>query len=147
MARRSKPKSAQVARLKDTQARFLKAYRTGGTILDAAAAAKVGRRTHYDWLERDAAYAAAFAEAKEEAVEGLEAECYKRALNRSDLLLMFLLKAHKPGMYRDRWEGKLDTTAVVAPLTPAMLRHRSTAELEQARTLFRKMVGQSAGSS
>ena len=55
---------------------------------------------------------------------------------------MFLLKAHKPGTYRDRWEGKLDTTAVVAPLTPAMLRHMSTAELEQARTLFRKMVGQ-----
>ena len=55
--------------------------------------------------------------------------------------MMFLLKAHKPGMYRDRWESKLDTTAVVAELTPAMLRHMSSEELETARTLFRKMLG------
>ena len=55
--------------------------------------------------------------------------------------MMFLLKAHRPTMYRYRWEGKLDTTAVVAEIKPENLRHMSTAELEQARTLFRKMLG------
>lgn len=59
---------------------------------------------------------------------------------------MFLLKSHRPTVYRDRWEGKLDTTAVVAEIKPENLRHLTTAELEQASTLFRKMVGQSAGS-
>ena len=49
-------------------------------------------------------------------------------------------------MYRERWEGKLDTTAVVAEIKPENLRHMTTPELEQARKLFRKMVGQSAGS-
>ena len=55
---------------------------------------------------------------------------------------MFLLKAHRPGTYRDRWEGKLDTTAVVTAIPPGQLKHLSTEELETARTLFRKMVGQ-----
>ena len=127
--------------LKETQRRFLKAYVESGTIRDGAIAAKVGRQTHYDWLQQHDAYRIAFQAAKDEAVEGLEAECRKRALARSDLLLMFLLKAHKPAMYRDRWEGKLDTTSVVAELTPAMLKHMSTDELATARTLFRKMLG------
>ena len=112
-----------------------------GTIRDGAIAAKVGRQTHYDWLQQHEEYRIAFQAAKEESIEGLEAEARRRALRRSDLLLMFLLKAHKPAMYRDRWEGKLDTPAVVAPLTPAMLRHISTDELETARTLLRKMLG------
>ena len=43
-------------------------------------------------------------------------------------------------MYRDRWEGKLDTTVVAAELTPAMLKHMSTDELKTARTLFCKML-------
>ena len=34
----------------------------------------------------------------------------------------------------------------VTEITPDQLKHMTTAELEQARTLFRKMVGQSAGS-
>ena len=102
----------------------------------------MGRQTHYDWLEQHETYQQAFQAAKDESVEGLEAECRKRALRRSDLLLMFLLKAHRPGMYRDRWEGKLDTTSIIAPMTPAMLKHMSSGELEQARVLFRKMLGQ-----
>ena len=128
--------------LKETQRRFLKAYVSSGTIRDAAIAAKVGRQTHYDWLQQHDAYRIAFEAAREECIEGLEAECRKRALARSDILLIFLLKANRPTVYRDRWEGKLDTTSIVAPMTPAMLKHMSTAELEQARTLFRKMLGQ-----
>ena len=111
-----------------------------GTIRDGAIAAKVGRQTHYDWLQQHDAYRIAFQAAKDAAVEGLEAECRKRALRRSDVLLIFLLKAHRPAMYRDRWEGKLDTTSIVAPMTPAMLKHMSSDELETARTLFRKML-------
>ncbi len=77
--------------LKETQRRFLKAYVSSGTIRDAAIAAKVGRQTHYDWLEQHETYQQAFQAAKDEAVEGLEAECRKRALRRSDVLLIFLL--------------------------------------------------------
>lgn len=124
------------------QGLFLKGYIKAGTITDGAAAARVSRQTHYDWFEADEAYARAFEAAKEESIEGLEAECRRRALSRSDILLIFLMKAGRPNVYRDRWEGKLDTTSIIAPMTPAMLKHMSTDELEQARVLFRKMLGQ-----
>ena len=42
------------------QAEFLAAYQGVGTIEGACRVAEVGRRTHYDWIDRDPAYAARF---------------------------------------------------------------------------------------
>lgn len=104
------------------QARFLKAYATAGTILGASALARVGRRTHYDWLERDEAYQTVFAEAREDAADHLEQEAIRRAHDGvrkpvyqggkrvgwiqeySDVLLIFLLKGLRPEKYRERFE-------------------------------------------
>ena len=61
------------------QKAFLAAFRECGNVRLAATAADVGRRTHYDWLQ-DPAYAAAFADAREDAAELLEQEARRRAL-------------------------------------------------------------------
>ena len=104
------------------QARFLKAYVRTGTILHAALAAKVDRQTHYKWMDNPR-YAQAFAEAEELAIQELEREARRRALEGvrepvgfwkgkaseyvkrySDTLLIFLLKGHRPDKYRERQE-------------------------------------------
>jgi len=89
--------------------------------------AGIHRETHYWWLKHDPAYAVAFAQAEEKAADALEAEARRRAINGvlrykfdkgrpitnpetgepyyeleySDTLLIFLLKAHKPTVYRE----------------------------------------------
>jgi hypothetical protein len=81
---------------------FLRAYAKTGNIQLAAKAAKVGRRTHYDWLT-NASYAEDFRDAQAEALEMLEAAAHKRATRArkpSDILLMFLLKKLDPS-YRE----------------------------------------------
>ena len=106
------------------QTRFLAAYATGfPTAKSAAKKAKIARSSHIRWLVNDTKYAAAFTELKDDLVEELEAELYRRAVlgverpitvagervmvrEYSDRLLMFLLKAEKPEKYRDRREVK-----------------------------------------
>jgi hypothetical protein len=61
------------------QRAFLASYARCGNISQAAKAAKVGRRDHYDWLNANSLYAAAFADAREDAIEALEREARRRA--------------------------------------------------------------------
>ena len=100
------------------KAAFLAAYAETAVIAYAAEAAKVNRRQHYRWL-KDPVYAEAFAEAREIAIESLEGEARRRAVQGvaepvyykgevvgtiqkySDVLLMFLLKAAFPEKYRE----------------------------------------------
>ena len=60
------------------QKAFLAAYAVCGVLAEAARAAKVARRSHYDWMA-DPAYQAAFNDAEEEAIERLEFEARSRA--------------------------------------------------------------------
>ena len=47
-------------------------------------------------------FAQAWEEAIEQAVDILEAEAWQRARKKSDILMIFLLKAHKPEKYREK---------------------------------------------
>ena len=55
----------------------------------------------YDEKANDPAFAKRWELAVEEAVEVLEAMARQRAMKSSDLLLIFLLKALKPDVYRE----------------------------------------------
>ncbi len=89
----------------------------------ACEVAKVGRSSHYRWLEEHLEYREAFELAKECAADVLEAAAYRRAVTGwdepvgwyrgeaggmvrkySDVLLIFLLKGIRPEKYRDRME-------------------------------------------
>jgi len=119
-----------------SQAAFLAAYAETGNISWAARAAGISRQRHYVWSEQSEAYREAAAVAQSEAVEFLELEARKRAAEgmrqykfhegtpilhpitgepyyeekRSDTLLIFLLKALKPEMYRERSDVKMDVS-------------------------------------
>jgi hypothetical protein len=101
---------------------FLEAYQKNGVLKYACAAANVHRQTYYDWLRDDPTFATAAREAREVAIEALEEEAHRRAIEGvedpiyykgefvatvrkpSDTLMIFLLKANRPEKYRERVE-------------------------------------------
>lgn len=120
---------AQKERMAIRQRAFLDAYQTYGTITAAGKHASVARSEHYRWMKDDPEYAAAFREADEAAIELLETEARRRAMagdeysvlyrgqaistrrRFSDGLLMFLLKAKRPEVYRERQVADGSTSA------------------------------------
>ncbi len=114
--------NAQTARLKK---RFLEQFARMGNITRACEAIGMRRRRNiYDWQEHDDQFAAAFREAEIEATEALEAEAWRRACEgtekpvyqggelvghiteKSDTLLIFLLKARAPEKYREKFDHR-----------------------------------------
>ena len=101
------------------KAAFLEAYAKIGSIGAAAKKTKISRRSHFRWMKSDPAYAAAFSVAEDRAIEAMELEARRRAVKGtvkpvfykgtrcggirefSDVLLIFLLKAKRPAVYRE----------------------------------------------
>ena len=101
---------------------MLLAYAVTMQIDRAVQAAKIHRSLHYHWLKTNPDYKAAFAEAKLQAADALEAEAVRRAkdgtlrtiyhqgvgvgteLVYSDSLMAVLLKGAKPDVYKERFE-------------------------------------------
>ncbi len=127
------------AQLKKTA--FIRAFSKVATIYHAARMVGIDRRRHYEWLQRDEEYAKDFAEAQEIAIEHLEVEARRRAVEGvrepvgfyrgkpatyvrrySDLLLIFLLKAARPEKYRDNMsieqKGKITVPVTVHTIDP-----------------------------
>lgn len=115
MAEQTKPDSTK-------KAAFLAAYAECGVISQACRAAEVARCSHYEWLQASAEYKEKFEEAHRSAVEALEAEARRRAVEGweepvfqggelvghkrrySDMLLAMLLNGNLPEKYRNRVE-------------------------------------------
>ena len=88
----------------DWGATFLAAYRESGVVSLAAQAAGVDRTTPYARRKADPDFARMWGEAEEEATDVLVAEARRRALDSSDALLIFLLKSHRPAVYREKFD-------------------------------------------
>ncbi|MES2136116.1 MAG: hypothetical protein V4502_03525 [Pseudomonadota bacterium] len=121
---------------------FLAAYRQTASITKAAAAAKVDRKVHYQWLAKWPGYKAAFQNAQEEAAQLLEDEAVRRATEGtlepvfyqgikcgavrrySDSLMQFLLRGFKPAKYSSKAEitgaggGPIETAIRVRFIDP-----------------------------
>lgn len=113
----SRPTSDAERRLK--KASFLAAYADTGNITTSAQIAGIARPTHYDWMQDDPEYVTAFLQAEGQAIDSLEREARRRAIEGteepvyqggrevgtirkfSDVLLIFLLKGARPQKYRD----------------------------------------------
>ncbi len=104
-------------------ARFLEVMGNTCNVTLSAKAANISRFTAYDHYKTDKDFAAQWDDAKEAAVEVLEAEAWARARKQSDTLIIFLLKAHKPGMYREkidhRIDGELEHSVIYVPAKAA----------------------------
>jgi hypothetical protein len=86
---------------------FLAALRNSGNVRAACHAAGISRPQAYGHRERVPAFAAAWDDALEDACDALEAMARQRAMAISDGLLMFLLRAHRPHVYRDTFRHEL----------------------------------------
>lgn len=84
--------------------KFLEILSTTCNVTLSAKGAGVKRQTAYEHYRTQPDFAAEWDDAKEAAVEILEAEAWQRARKVSDTLIIFLLKAHKPAKYRERYE-------------------------------------------
>jgi len=132
-----------VLRRARAQTTFLEAFARLGNITYAARAAGVGRAIIYVWLEADETFAAAFRAAETEALETLEREAWRRAvegtpyertsywhgepvgtdrkIEYSDQLLILLLRARAPEKYRDKVDlaGVREVIKAIGGLDPA----------------------------
>jgi transposase-like protein len=101
------------------RATFLRELRKRGNVSDAARKARIDRTTAYRWRDAEPEFAAAWDEAIEHAIDVMESEAYRRAVEGvdepvfgrigkdqdgevgtirkySDALMNTLLKAHRP---------------------------------------------------
>ena len=110
---------------------FLAAIAESGNVTSASKLSGIARKTHYNWMQEDEAYAAAYREALEEAAENLEREARRRAVQGtdkpvfykgeecgavreySDTLLIFLLKGAMPDKYSEKFQGVVDHNIIV----------------------------------
>ena len=131
---------------------FLEAYARTGVVAYAAQAAGVDRSLVYLWKAKDPTFLVAYAQAEEGSTERLETEAFRRAHDGtpkpvyqggeqvgtiqeySDTLLIFLLKARRPHVYRDRVDVQATVTATVdATVTAreAVRAHLSDADVDR----------------
>ena len=97
---RSKPPVRQAARI--WVPKFLASYRLHGNISAAARAAGIERTHIYTRMAKSPKFKAAIEDAFAESTEVLEAAAFERATkDKSDAVLMFLLKARRPTTYKD----------------------------------------------
>ena len=80
---------------------FIEAFRESGIISQALMYAGINRTVLRAGLEKDKDFLEEFHDAKADAIDSLETEAVRRAKDGSDQLLMFLLKSHRPEVYRE----------------------------------------------
>lgn len=83
---------------------FLSALRVLPVVSYAGRAAKVSRATLYNHREMFPEFANEWDEAINDGIDALEAECFRRAKQTSDTLAIFMLKSHRPKIYRETAE-------------------------------------------
>lgn len=122
----SSSRGLQGVTLRAKQDAFLSAYQECGTILGALSVLddRVGRSTVWHWRQEEA-FAARFAEAHENFVDGIEALVLDRVRTPKgntggDTLCMFLLNGHRPWRYRP--QGTNDQSDTKSLLSEIRLR-------------------------
>lgn len=98
------------------KAAFLKAFKKLGGVCAAADAINVTRNLVWDWRQEDPEFMEAFNSVEEADTQELEAIARERAVEKSDLLMMFLLKGRKPLTYRDNVKVEHSGRVTVADL-------------------------------
>src|SRR4051794_9333054 len=73
-------RAKRAAATAEAQTRFLREVRVCGNVIRSASAAEVGRRTVYDWM-KDTKFKSLYDEAHEDALDLLEEEARRRAVD------------------------------------------------------------------
>ena len=125
---------AHNADMLERRSTFLAEFCKRGNVSQSASVAGVSRKTAYAWREEDPEFAEQWEQALETAIDGLEAEAWRRGqegyeepvfhkgevcghiTRYSDPLLTTLLKAHKPDKYRENIAATVEVDARIAGL-------------------------------
>ena len=137
---------------------------TGGNVTAAARACAVSPQSAYEHRREDELFAAAWDAAVEEGIANLEEEAYRRAFHGtdkpvyqggklaglvreySDTLTIFLLKARRPKIYRERIEHSgPDGAPLAAP--QVNLQVLTLEQLDQLEKLVTLATSEAAGES
>jgi hypothetical protein len=109
----SRTRNASIARW---QAAFLKTLRKAPNVAHACRVAHVSRFTAYKYREDDAVFAQKWEEALQASVDKCEEKAFDMAWKGDSQLLQFILKAHRPAIYRERIEAAVVGGIVHIPL-------------------------------
>jgi len=103
MGQRGQQKQHSPARKarRDWRPAFLAAFAEAGSVATACRAAGINRSTVYRERQRNEEFALAWADTEEGVTDMLEAEALRRAMEDSDRLLIMLLRARRPAVYRE----------------------------------------------
>lgn len=116
-------KSESTTRITNEKKReFIKLLRQNITVISAAEAVGVTSKTPYNWYESDDDFAFAWDAAKELQTQDLEKALYNRAMVDDTVAAIFLLKARRPEVYREKnlsvsMYGSLDNVVIEIPPT------------------------------
>jgi hypothetical protein len=102
------------------KARALDVYSESGDVNEACKAASITKSSWYRWQATDEDFAIGIIKARQHIANVLEREAIRRALAKSDLLLIFLLKGLNPTVYHDRMS--IDNTHQVKANDPGRSR-------------------------
>lgn len=89
------------------QKRFLESLRAIPNVKAACAAAGVSRQTAYRTRDSDSAFRDEWQSALDASVDELEAAAFKMALEGDSRLVEFMLKSHRPAIYRETQRHEL----------------------------------------
>ena len=110
------PKKGRIRQATEWRPSFLTVLAKSANVSLSAKKAGISRQAAYHAYDTDEEFRVQWDSALEEACDVLEKEARRRALGQSDTLLIFMLKAHRPGKYREiiRTENKnLNLNAMV----------------------------------
>jgi hypothetical protein len=113
--------STSRARARDTarwRGRFLRALRQTPSVKHACVAAGIDRATAYRHRQQDEAFAEQWVDAIQASVDELEHKAFQLALAGDSNLITFMLRCHKPNVYRDTQRHEVGLLGGIVLLPP-----------------------------
>lgn len=98
---------------KEWQEKFLTELAKTGNVTGSCRIAGISKTIAYQYRNDTPAFAEQWKQAIDIAIDALEAAAFKRAKSHSDTLLIFLLKSHRPDVYRETIKNEHDGEIVV----------------------------------
>ena len=129
------------ARRADHKRRFLSGYRRFATVALGCLSAGIESATFYKWRAEDPEFADAVRALDDEVTDGLTAEAQRRAMARSDTLLIFLLKSRRPEVYQEHREVTVDGGVTLSTINPDAIQRLTNEELAETRRIIGKLRG------
>ncbi len=98
--------------------RFLAALRKAPNVQTACKAARISRQTAYQHKGDNPVFAAAWNDALDASLDELEATAFRKAKEGDAQLITWLLRCHRPEVYRETQRMELDARHVGVILLP-----------------------------